>query len=118
MMVGASFAAPAARDTTPGDVLLEVAGLSLPAPGAFGTPLRDVSLSLRAGEVLGIGGVAGNGQDELLAALSGERLPPRARRHVVQRLPHADGRPRGRRRAPDRNSAGRHDHLHRRWLDC
>ncbi|QFS84205.1 Galactose/methyl galactoside import ATP-binding protein MglA [Roseivivax sp. THAF40] len=73
MMVGASFAAPAARPTTPGAVLLEVKNLSLPAPGAFGTPLRDVSLSLRAGEVLGIGGVAGNGQDELLAALSGER---------------------------------------------
>ncbi len=76
MMVGASFAAPAARATRPGDVALEVAGLSLPALGAFGTPLRDVSLRLRAGEVLGIGGVAGNGQDELLAALSGERLAP------------------------------------------
>ncbi|SIS60008.1 nucleoside ABC transporter ATP-binding protein [Roseivivax lentus] len=77
MMVGASFATPKARATTPGDVLLEVKALSLPAPGAFGTPLRDVSLQLRAGEVLGIGGVAGNGQDELLAALSGERLAPR-----------------------------------------
>ncbi|ETX27615.1 ABC transporter ATP-binding protein [Roseivivax isoporae] len=76
MMVGASFAAPVARPRARGEVLLEVAGLSLPAPGAFGTPLRDISLTLRRGEVLGIGGVAGNGQDELLAALSGERLAP------------------------------------------
>ncbi|SFQ47154.1 simple sugar transport system ATP-binding protein [Roseivivax halotolerans] len=76
MMVGSSFAAPAAKATRPGEVLLEVKSLSLPAPDAFATPLRGVSLSLRAGEVLGIGGVAGNGQDELLTALSGERLAP------------------------------------------
>jgi simple sugar transport system ATP-binding protein len=56
--------------------LLELHGLSMPAPGAFGTPLRDVTLQVAAGEVLGIGGVAGNGQDELLAALSGERPCP------------------------------------------
>ncbi len=74
MMVGASFAAPQARDTEPGAVLLSLRDLTLPAPGAFGTPLRGISLDVRAGEVLGIGGVAGNGQDELLAALSGERL--------------------------------------------
>ena len=73
MMVGASFQTPQPRDTDLGEVLLQVQGLSLPAPGAFGTPLRDVSFAVRAGEVLGIGGVAGNGQDELLMALSGER---------------------------------------------
>ena len=76
MMVGASFAAPKAQSTEMGDVLLEVRGLSLAAPGSFGTPLRDIGFAVRAGEVLGIGGVAGNGQDELLAALSGEMLSP------------------------------------------
>ena len=76
MMVGTSFASPAGAGRAPGEVLLEVTGLSLPAPGSFGTPLRDIGFALRAGEVLGIGGVAGNGQDELLAALSGERLAP------------------------------------------
>ncbi|WP_417725607.1 ABC transporter ATP-binding protein [Salipiger sp.] len=74
MMVGASFATPEAKATEKGDILLQTKSLSLPAPGAFGTPLREVSLEVRAGEVLGIGGVAGNGQDELLMALSGERL--------------------------------------------
>ncbi len=60
---------------------LEVAALSLPAPSAFGCVLRDVTFTLRQGEILGIGGVAGNGQDEVLAALSGERLtdPERVR---------------------------------------
>lgn len=76
MMVGASFATPQARDSVTGPVLLAVRDLHLPAPGAFGTPLRGISFEVRAGEVLGIGGVAGNGQDELLAALSGERTAP------------------------------------------
>lgn len=73
MMVGASFDTAQTNDRVKGDILLEVSELSLPAPGAFGTPLRDVSFQVRAGEILGLGGVAGNGQDELLAALSGER---------------------------------------------
>nr|WP_240989290.1 ABC transporter ATP-binding protein [Salipiger mangrovisoli] len=76
LMVGSSFNTPEARAGEKGAVLLRTDKLSLPAPGAFGTPLREVSLEVRAGEVLGIGGVAGNGQDELLMALSGERLAP------------------------------------------
>ena len=38
---------------------------------------------MRGGEILGIAGVAGNGQDELFAALSGERLAPRAELIVI-----------------------------------
>jgi simple sugar transport system ATP-binding protein len=53
-------------------VLLEVSGLSVAAQGQFGTALHAISFAVQAGEVLGIGGVAGNGQDELLAVLSGE----------------------------------------------
>ncbi|SPF80013.1 ABC transporter ATP-binding protein [Pseudoprimorskyibacter insulae] len=73
MMVGASFNTPEPKPRDKGAVLLQVEGLSLAAPGNFGTPLRDISFQVHAGEILGIGGVAGNGQDELLAALSGER---------------------------------------------
>jgi len=76
MMVGASFALPDRAGRSPSETLLEVRGLSLPPAHAFGTRLHDVGLTLRAGEILGIGGVAGNGQDELLAALSGERPAP------------------------------------------
>ncbi|MEO3415495.1 ABC transporter ATP-binding protein [Roseovarius sp. CAU 1744] len=74
MMVGSAFEAPARAGKDLGDVALEVAGLSLASPGAFGTALKDIHFAVRQGEILGIGGVAGNGQDELLAALSGELL--------------------------------------------
>lgn len=72
MMVGAKLQPPQRPNESVGDVLLAVRGLSARPATEFGTTLRDISLTVRAGEVLGIGGVAGNGQDELLAALSGE----------------------------------------------
>jgi simple sugar transport system ATP-binding protein len=72
LMVGSALAVPARAAAPPGRPLLAVRGLSLPPASAFSTPLRDVSFTVHAGEVLGIGGVAGNGQDELLSALSGE----------------------------------------------
>ncbi len=49
-----------------------VRDLDMPATGDFGVPLKGVSFSVRAGEILGIAGVAGNGQNELLLALAGE----------------------------------------------
>ena len=49
-----------------------VNGLNLPAIGHFGTALKDISFRVRAGEIFGIAGVAGNGQTALLLALSGE----------------------------------------------
>ncbi|MEM9199524.1 MAG: ATP-binding cassette domain-containing protein, partial [Pseudomonadota bacterium] len=76
MMIGAVLAAPARAQKMQSETLLEVAGLSLDASGAFGTALREIGFTLAAGEILGIGGVAGNGQEELLAALSGERRTP------------------------------------------
>lgn len=72
LMVGKSLSQPAREAHEPGEVLLKVEGLSLTASSPFGTSLRDLRLEVRAGEVLGIGGVAGNGQDELLSVLSGE----------------------------------------------
>lgn len=57
-----------------GDALFIVDGLSIDGDGRFGTSLKDVSLQVRKGEIFGIAGVAGNGQNELLAALSGEAL--------------------------------------------
>ncbi|WP_312930359.1 ABC transporter ATP-binding protein, partial [Stutzerimonas nitrititolerans] len=52
---------------------LQVEGLSWRNADPFGVSLKDLSLDVRAGEIVGIAGVAGNGQDELLALLSGER---------------------------------------------
>ena len=73
MMIGAAPPALPRRVGRAGAVRLDVRGLDLVAGSLHGTALRGVSFSVRAGEVLGIGGVAGNGQAELFAALSGER---------------------------------------------
>lgn len=51
-----------------------VSGLDLPAEDANSVSLHRINLQIQAGEIVGIAGVAGNGQDELLAALAGERL--------------------------------------------
>jgi general nucleoside transport system ATP-binding protein len=72
MMVGTVLATPARREHAVGEVALAVRGLSVASPIPFGTSLKEVNFTLRKGEVLGIAGVAGNGQDELLLALSGE----------------------------------------------
>ena len=74
MMVGASLKTTKADKVDLGDVVFEISNLSLPPQSAFGTSLRNISFQLHKGEILGIGGVAGNGQDELLACLSGEVL--------------------------------------------
>ena len=76
MMVGADIEGEGARrggrTTAAGPVRLAVRGLSQKADTPFGVPLEDISLEVRGGEIVGVAGVAGNGQDELFAALSGE----------------------------------------------
>ncbi|WP_298356111.1 ABC transporter ATP-binding protein [uncultured Litoreibacter sp.] len=72
MMVGEVLHVPERAAHRATEVALELRDLSIAAPSAFGTSLKEVCLSVHRGEVLGIGGVAGNGQDELTAALSGE----------------------------------------------
>ena len=57
-----------------GAPVLKVSGLRLAKSHLHGVRLKDLSLEARAGEITGIAGVAGNGQSELFAALSGERL--------------------------------------------
>ena len=72
MMIGTTLADPPVRRAIPGRTLLKLTGLSLPTDDPFGVTLSGIDLTLRAGEVTGIAGVAGNGQDELVAVLSGE----------------------------------------------
>ena len=76
LMVGTALQTPTRAGRDMGGVALDVSGLSAASPSAFGTALKNIHLAVREGEVLGIGGVAGNGQDELLAVLSGEILTP------------------------------------------
>ncbi len=72
MMVGSTLQTPERAGRDFGDVALDISGLSVPSPTEFGTALKNVHMTVRKGEVLGVGGVAGNGQDELLGVLSGE----------------------------------------------
>ncbi len=72
LMIGAEPPALEHREVPLGDVVLDVRALSLPRAEQFGVDLNDVSLQVRAGEVVGIAGVSGNGQKELLYVLSGE----------------------------------------------
>src|ERR1700716_2231681 len=75
MMVGADIKEvkpPAGRRVTV--PRLVVNDLTLAPDDPHGVRLEHISLELKGGEILGIAGVAGNGQDELFAALSGERL--------------------------------------------
>lgn len=59
---------------SPGAPLLSVDGLGV-VDGAGVTRLRDVSFTVRAGEIVGLAGVSGNGQSELLEVLAGLRAP-------------------------------------------
>ncbi len=55
-----------------GAVRLQLDALDHAAPEQTGTSLHGVSLSVRSGEIVGIAGVAGNGQDELVRLIAGE----------------------------------------------
>jgi simple sugar transport system ATP-binding protein len=79
MMINAELKAPARGVAGPGNgpPRLTLAALNLPSQTPFGTDLKDISVSVAGGEILGIAGVAGNGQSELMEALCGEVLAPR-----------------------------------------
>lgn len=72
LMIGAEPPALVAQPREAGEAVLRVQALSLPAQDPFGVDLQDLTLSVHAGEIVGIAGVSGNGQGELLKALSGE----------------------------------------------
>ncbi|MGD9483440.1 ABC transporter ATP-binding protein [Streptomyces sp. TRM70308] len=77
LMVGSELPSPETRESTVGDTpMLTVSGLTLhtrDAEHGQRTVLDDVSLTIREGEVLGLAGVEGNGQTELIDALIGTR---------------------------------------------
>ncbi len=66
-----------------GEARLQLRGLSKASDDPFGTNLKDIDLEVRSGEILGIAGVSGNGQQELLYALSGEELLDQAASIVI-----------------------------------
>jgi len=106
LMIGAEPPPLQHRPAAPGAVALELRALSLPRATPHGRDLHAVDLRLRGGEILGIAGVSGNGQQELMALLSGEdrRAPPGALRlygEDVGALGPQERRARGLRAVPE-----------------
>lgn len=88
MMVGTSvpdLRAPALHKI--GDVRLQVEALSLASDDPHGTNLEQIHLNVHGGEIVGIAGIAGNGQSELFAVLSGEVLADESRQIMIDTLP-------------------------------
>ena len=59
------------KDAEPGDVVLKVENLSVASKLGKGKAVDNVSFEVRAGEIIGIAGIDGNGQSELVYALTG-----------------------------------------------
>ncbi|OED36417.1 ABC transporter [Chromatiales bacterium (ex Bugula neritina AB1)] len=77
MMIGRDI--PHATHADPdsgGKTLLQIENLAYTPADPFATTLIDTSLHVNAGEIVGIAGVSGNGQNELMRLISGEDLVP------------------------------------------
>ncbi len=96
LMIGAEPPELTHRPVHAGAVVLGVQGLNLARTDPFGVDLIDVDFHVRAGEVVGMAGVSGNGQKELLYALSGEdqRAAPAMVQLAGQSAGHLDPRAR------------------------
>ncbi|HEY9278487.1 MAG TPA: ABC transporter ATP-binding protein [Eoetvoesiella sp.] len=100
MMIGSEPPVISHHDRQPGPIVLSAQNLSLEKSHPFAIELRQIAFDLHAGEIVGVAGVSGNGQQELLAALSGEDTRAEAGAIVLQ------GRPIGRRDAAWRRAHG------------
>jgi simple sugar transport system ATP-binding protein len=73
MMVGREVSFKVEKDASvPGEVVLKVEGLNVLTPRKV-LGLKDFSIEVRRGEILGVAGVDGNGQSELVEAVTGMR---------------------------------------------
>ncbi|MBL4667306.1 MAG: ABC transporter ATP-binding protein [Sneathiella sp.] len=98
MMIGTNLTTPRHDDETKrGPVRLKIHNLSLDSSDQFGVDLNLINFDVRSGEILGIAGVAGNGQVELLEALSGEQLSNAPEHILLEGHPIGKIGPNGRR---------------------
>jgi len=100
LMTGAEPPALVHRDAQPGKPLLSVRDLTLERSHPYATALSGISFDVRQGEILGLAGVSGNGQQELLSVLSGEDNRAQAQAILL------DGQPIGRKSVAWRRARG------------
>ena len=101
MMMGENLRSPKrVKRLTDGINRLQVKKLTARSTHQHGTDLHDVGIQIRAGEIVGIAGIAGNGQRELMEVLTGEVLAPEANMVSI------DGTPIGRLDPVQRRSIG------------
>ncbi len=90
LMMGDELVAPERETHTPQDkVMLSLSNASRASAEQHEVPLENINLNVRAGEIVGIAGVAGNGQDELMQVITGEQALGHAQALML------DGKPAG-----------------------
>ena len=72
MMIGKKLIQLARSNINTGENIFSISNLSQKSDDMFGVDLKNISLSVMKGSIVGIAGVAGNGQDELMELLIGE----------------------------------------------
>ncbi|MFC7051545.1 ABC transporter ATP-binding protein [Hansschlegelia quercus] len=97
MMIGQTLSTPTRETGEPGEIRLKVQELFMESDEQFGVDLENITFAVRAGEILGIAGVAGNGQTELMEALIGERRSRHARHIQIDGIDIGHEGPRQRR---------------------
>ncbi|CAN7658174.1 ABC transporter ATP-binding protein [Pararhizobium sp. LjRoot235] len=84
MMIGRDMPEPMpALPLSGGEKRLEMIGLDHRPDDPFAVSLSNISLAVRGGEILGIAGISGNGQNELASLISGETVLPREQRDRI-----------------------------------
>ena len=104
MMIGRDLPHTKRPEAETGAERLTVAGLSHVPESAFASALEDVSLAVNSGEIVGIAGVSGNGQNALASLLSGETVLAPARSQSIR----IDGTAAGHLGPGERRSSGLH----------
>lgn len=99
LMIGGELPGCSLAPRARGDVRLVITDLNLASIDPFGTQLHGITLDVHAGEIVGLAGISGNGQQELLKAISGETLAPAASIRIL-------GHDAGRRDAAERRRLG------------
>jgi len=73
MMIGKKLTELALSNISVGSDIFSIKNLTRESDDMYGVHLHDISLTMKQGSIVGIAGVAGNGQDELMEILIGEK---------------------------------------------